>query len=77
MAEVSSAWAFMLMKFGMAISIRMIMMDMTISSSIRVKPRWRLRSWLSRSDLHHGVFSVLSATGRYKSIKSGTRGEYR
>ena len=42
MAEVSSAWAFMLMKFGMAINIRMIMMDMTMSSSIRVKPRWRL-----------------------------------
>ncbi len=42
MAEVSSAWAFMLMKFGIAINIRMIMMDMTISSSIRVKPRWRL-----------------------------------
>ena len=29
----------MLMKFGMAINMRMIMMDMTISSSIRVKPR--------------------------------------
>ena len=37
----------MLMKFGMAINIRMIMMDMTISSSIRVKPRWRLR-WVER-----------------------------
>jgi hypothetical protein len=42
MAEVSSAWAFMLMKFGIAINIRMIMMDITISSSIKVKPRWRL-----------------------------------
>ena len=39
MAEVSSAWAFMLMKFGIAINMRMIMMDMTMSSSIRVKPR--------------------------------------
>jgi hypothetical protein len=44
MAEVSFAEAFMLMKLGMAISMRMIMMDITMSSSIRVKPRCRVRS---------------------------------
>ena len=49
-AEVSSADAFMLMKFGIAINIRMIMIDITISNSIRVKPRWRLR-WVERIKL--------------------------
>jgi hypothetical protein len=30
MADVSSAWAFMLMKFGMAVNMRMIMIDIAI-----------------------------------------------
>ena len=40
----------MLMKFGIAINMGMIMIDMTMSSSIRVKPRWAERvGWRKES----------------------------
>jgi hypothetical protein len=39
-AEVSSAWAFILIEVRNGDQHQMIMIDITINSSIRVKPRW-------------------------------------